>query len=200
MSRKAPKITKEELELKIKTWIYKNTTEKPTYKLWDCQVIRYLGNDHSQVSKDLSKIIFDFENATYSSEFMSSDLQGYNTLDNGFTFLGCSAGGDWEYPIFFIIYWDGKSLRGYIPEDGNTFNPITRTAFGSEEERDPIPQIEHKHLAILASMLPRRSMTEDLIPLLTDPDALETLHEYADECDMHEDKIIADIKARIQIV
>lgn len=51
-------------------------------------------------------------------------------MDNGFTFLGCAAGGDWEYPVHFAIYYDGKSLRGYVPRYCNSYNLKTKQAFG----------------------------------------------------------------------
>lgn len=59
---------------------------------------------------------------------------GFDTSNSGLPFLGFLAGGDWELPLFFIVYYDGKSLRGYIPEDGNTYNHKTNTAYGSEME------------------------------------------------------------------
>ncbi len=39
-------------------------------------------------------------------------------------------------PIFFIIYWDGKALRGYIPLDGNPWNTTTKQAYGNNNEDD----------------------------------------------------------------
>lgn len=38
--------------------------------------------------------------------------------------------------MYFIIYWDGEKLRGYIPEDGNPWNTATREAYGNNEEQD----------------------------------------------------------------
>lgn len=90
--------------------------------------------------KDLSKVSFSTENFEC---FLDKDgdtfgykLGGLQTLDNGFTFLGCAAGGDWEQPVFFIIYWDGSKLRGYIPTEGNVWNKKYKTAYGSEQERE----------------------------------------------------------------
>ncbi|HEY4514599.1 MAG TPA: hypothetical protein VJJ22_00345 [Candidatus Paceibacterota bacterium] len=52
--------------------------------------------------------------------------------------IGCYAHGDWEYPVFFIIYLDadGKTLRSYLPKKGNVFNPKKKSAFGNNEEDD----------------------------------------------------------------
>lgn len=87
--------------------------------------------------KDLMKVQFDFENfEVEEGHFGPKGLMGYHTLSNGFTFLGCCAGGDWEVPVFFIIYWDGKKLRAYIPTDGNPWNTDMGTAYGSEDWHD----------------------------------------------------------------
>jgi hypothetical protein len=83
------------------------------------------------VAKDL-KVRFDFENWYYTAEpGLEDPLIGYCTLGNGLTFLGCSAGGDWEYPVWFCIYWDGKKLRAYVPTEGNPFNTTTKQAYGT---------------------------------------------------------------------
>ena len=94
------------------------------------------------VEKDLSEIYFSSENKFTSKDITPTidtstpNLLGINTLENGLTFLGCMAGGDWEYPLFFIIYFDGKDLRGYVPCYGNPVNLDFKCAFGSENECD----------------------------------------------------------------
>ncbi len=91
------------------------------------------------VEKDLDKVTFDTENVTDIDgdyKFGPEKLIGYHTLPNGMTFLGVAAGGDWEIPVFFIIYWDGKQLRGYIPEKGNLWNTTTKGAYGNDDEAD----------------------------------------------------------------
>ena len=105
----------------------------------------------AKVRKDLQKVNFDTENTT-SPDFDIPDwiyavdetyrigpaenLIGYHTLDNDFTFLGAASGGDWQIPVFFIIYFDGKVLRGYVPEFGNPWNTDTNTAYGDDEVKD----------------------------------------------------------------
>ena len=56
------------------------------------------------------------------------DLQ---TID-GITFCGVITGGDWEWPLYEILYWDGTRIRPYIPIRGNLVNPYVPCAFGSE--------------------------------------------------------------------
>lgn len=79
-----------------------------------------------KLGKDL-KVGFDYENF---------EIVGYKTLANGLTYLECYAGGDWEHPVTFIIYWDGKKLRGYVPMEGNPWNTDTKQAYGNDEEAD----------------------------------------------------------------
>jgi hypothetical protein len=57
-------------------------------------------------------------------------LYGINTIGD-LTFCGMVSGGDWEHPVFFIVYWDGKKLRAYIPSEGNPYNQKTMQAIGN---------------------------------------------------------------------
>lgn len=93
-----------------------------------------------QVDKDLSKVKFDFENfeSYYQPNYdMDPELMGFQNWAAK-PFLGCYAGGDWEFPIYFIIYHDGANLRGFIPENGNFYNHIEMTAFGNNDDSDEI--------------------------------------------------------------
>jgi len=49
--------------------------------------------------------------------------------------VGCFGGGDWEYPLFFVVFLDanGQTLRSYVPKEGNTWNYDTASAFGNGE-------------------------------------------------------------------
>lgn len=75
-----------------------------------------------QIEKDLDKCQFDCENVTE---------EGYCTFDNGFTFFALTCGGDWEFPVFIILYYSGKELRAYIPDKGNPWNKTTKMAYGN---------------------------------------------------------------------
>jgi hypothetical protein len=90
-----------------------------------------------QIEVDLKKVNFDEENLEWEEgEGYSGtgSITGFHTLPNGLTYLGISAGGDWEVPLFYILYYDGLKLRGYIPTDGNHWNTDTKTAYGSEDD------------------------------------------------------------------
>jgi hypothetical protein len=97
-------------------------------------------------AKDL-KVSFDFENSFVTDgDPGPTGMNGFHTLENGFTFCGVSAGGDWEDPVFFVVYWDGKDLRAYIPKLGNLWNQKLKTAYGNNEESDKIDQEKRKDL------------------------------------------------------
>lgn len=105
----------------------------------DSDLMAVIAYNNLQVKIDMSNIDFDLENLSAESPTLytyagdqGSDLCGFHTLPNDFTFCGAVAGGDWEYPLFFIIYYDGTSLRAYIPIKGNMVNCDTLSAFGSE--------------------------------------------------------------------
>lgn len=90
---------------------------------------------------DLCKIDFSLENMTLDpsepyGDFtadMARDWLGAQAIDN-LSFIGCMGGGDWEDPVAFIIYWDGKAFRGYVPTEGNSFDLASKAAIGSAPE------------------------------------------------------------------
>jgi hypothetical protein len=104
---------------------------------YGCELSRFLTKLTPLIQKDLSKVKFDTENVIYEEDnpFRAEGL-GFRTLLNNLTVLGVKAGGDWENPVYFIIYWDGDNLRGYIPKDGNPYNSDTKEAYGNNEESD----------------------------------------------------------------
>jgi len=136
--RNAVKITKDQLkeliheyvekyseqmaEAKADGFYYKNNMEPEDYLM---EVLRV-----APISKDV-KYEFDDENYNYEGKYAS-----YTTLDNGLTYFGFWAGGDWEYGVFGIVYYDGKQLRAYIPTRGNMVNTKTKAALGDGDEED----------------------------------------------------------------
>lgn len=124
MSRHFEPITVDELKKKIEACRI------------DDEWVEY-GRLTSTVENDLDKVRFDCENTTDETyTFGPKELLGYQRLSNGMSYLGICAGGDWESPVFFCIYWDGKKLRGYIPEKGNLWNTDTKQAYGNDDEAD----------------------------------------------------------------
>lgn len=86
----------------------------------------YLVKD--KLRKDL-KVEFGFENF----DMVGGKYMGYASVGD-FTFLGLTACDDSEYPVYFIIYWDGKKLRGYVPTDGNPWDTTLKKAYGHNVE------------------------------------------------------------------
>lgn len=87
----------------------------------------------TKIQKDLSKVQFDSENYD-PCDVAPHTSDGYLVLDNGLTVFGVISGGDWEWPLYYIIYFDGKHLRGYVPKDGNPWNTTTKTAYGNGDD------------------------------------------------------------------
>lgn len=97
-----------------------------------------------RVLGDLSKIEVSFENVeSFDSEESYSHLPGLECLDgyemlgsgdSSFPVLWCAGGGDWEYPIVFVLYMGQKGeLRAYIPKDGNAYNHKEKSAYGNND-------------------------------------------------------------------
>lgn len=98
----------------------------------------------NKVLGDLSKIDVSFENVEgFDSEDAYTNLPGLECLDgyemlgtgdSAFPVLWCAGGGDWEYPLVFVLYMGQKGeLRAYIPEDGNVYNHKEKSAYGNNE-------------------------------------------------------------------
>lgn len=83
------------------------------------------------------KVRFDFENfAASAADGGPPALMGPVMLGHGLVFWGMCSGGDWETPVFWIVYFDGRKLRAYIPTDGNCWNTATHAAYGNDDEAD----------------------------------------------------------------
>jgi len=101
-------------------------------------VVLNLIHYNEKIVSDL-KVRFDTENfecAEGEGYNGTETLTGFRITTTGLRFLGCSAGGDWEVPVFFIIYWDGSRLRAYVPTAGNTWNTDTKMAYGNDARAD----------------------------------------------------------------
>lgn len=100
----------------------------------------------AQIEKDLSKIEFDRENFTRFDDTDEDSFGcypvGYKYLENDLHVFFVNSGGDWEYPICFIFYWDGKQIRAYIPKNGNVYNHAEKCAYGSDSD----PYHDHEEL------------------------------------------------------
>jgi hypothetical protein len=103
-------------------------------------------DSHPIIEKDLAKLDFDMENwaignahpdyTKYPSDYggFNGYPCGYEVLPSGLPVLFVNAGGDWEFPICFCIYWDGSRMRAYIPKEGNVYNRKSKAAYGNEDD------------------------------------------------------------------
>ena len=141
MSRYFVKISQDELKAKIEKALQSHEDFEaddeedggPGLHNMNCSLylLKYLT---PQIEKDLKKCEFDTENVEIAGGDFYGVKLGLQTLSNGFTFLGIVSGGDWEKPIFWIIYFDGSKLRAYIPDNGNVWNKKMKSAFGNYSE------------------------------------------------------------------
>ena len=79
------------------------------------------------------KVQFDLENV---GSYGPKEITGVHVTRSGLVFKGIMAGGDWELPVFWMVYWDGRALRAYVPTDGNLYNTDTMQAYGNDPEAD----------------------------------------------------------------
>lgn len=95
-------------------------------------------NRDNEKSKYAAKLYKDIWGGKY--KFDSENVDAYGGIKmskKGFPYIQCDAGGDWECPVCFFVYFDGSYFRGYIPLKGNAINRNNNTAFqgsGDEEE------------------------------------------------------------------
>ena len=92
-----------------------------------------------RIAKDILKVNFDFENFTSfdDKEGFSDYPVVYRELKPGFHVFFANAGGDWEFPVCFLLYWGSSGhLRGYTPKKGNVWNKKEKCAYDDGEEHD----------------------------------------------------------------
>lgn len=121
-------ITPEQLQKKIISLAGK-FEERDQQTFTDVGEIKFLHLLSPRIRKDLAKVHFRGEKVSASEAFRvpngvepDKSLLGFHTLKNGLSYLGVNIASVSEVPIFFIIYWDGRALRAYIPLQGNPWN------------------------------------------------------------------------------
>ena len=86
----------------------------------------------------LLNIEFDLENTYWKTDeggfhgFPYDELLGLQNI-SGQDFLGLQAGGDWEYPVYFVYYERDEKAYLYVPVRGNMYNHSANTAYSEEE-------------------------------------------------------------------
>lgn len=148
MSRKAVTMSQEDFETLVLTWA-NGLTKQGDYQTFDSPqeeaesereygrmyvIDMYVHNalmecmeQENKVFKDITKIQVDFENC--GCDINGDDPCGFWTTSAGIPTLGCYVGGDWEDPVFFVLYPEtANTIRAYVPKDGNTWNIKTKIA------------------------------------------------------------------------
>jgi len=75
-----------------------------------------------RVRADWTVVEFSPENVT---------VVGERTTTGDVPYVVMLAGGIRETPVACVMYFDGQELRGYVPKDGNSYNLMTKSAFGN---------------------------------------------------------------------
>lgn len=92
-------------------------------------------NRENEDSKYAAKLYKDIWGGKYKFDSENVNCRGGIKMSSkGFPYLLCDAGGDWECPVCFFIYFDGKHFRGYIPLKGNAINTKENSAFGDGDD------------------------------------------------------------------
>lgn len=139
MARYYSKISKEEFLQKIKELMRSSNDDDYEERETDEDLYPY--ELPKVIEKDLAKVRFDYENhSTFNEEqYPDSYPTGHRELLPDFHVFFAWAGGDWEYPVGFIFYFNDNKLRAYVPKDGNVWNKKEKCAYGSEEDSEPTP-------------------------------------------------------------
>jgi hypothetical protein len=138
------------------------------------------------IEKDLGKVDFDTENV-----MMGSDLNVKSqVLPNGLAVIPVQCGGDWEFPVAFVIYWDGTELRAYMPPNGNFWNRMTCKAYGNAHEDWKHPEKESEDDLDCKKWygMPYQGKASERIVGVTDVGELDW------------DLMFADVQKRIEVV
>lgn len=95
-------------------------------------------NRDNEKSKYASALYDDIWNGKYKFDTENVDARGGIKMSKkGFPYIQCAAGGDWESPVCFFVYFDGNKFRGYVPLKGNAINRNEKHAFsGGGNEPD----------------------------------------------------------------
>lgn len=99
------------------------------------------------VADVLGRISFDLENCFFDWPPELEGVLGWQTTSDGKPFLGAYAGGDWEHPLVFIVWWSDVEEQPlvYVPRQGNVVNWSRGAAYYSKDNEpdewgEPAPQ------------------------------------------------------------
>lgn len=131
MPRYAPKMTNQDLRQKLIELALTNDYVEDYDEDFDPANPDMTSVVHMLLEENLPTVVKDWSKIDFSTENM--DVIGEKMTAGGIPYLEIRAGGDWESALICILYFDGKTFRGYVPRAGNTYNHKTKSAFGNHE-------------------------------------------------------------------
>ena len=127
--RQAPAISEKEYLDKLTDFVeqYKEEYDDTSGSVWGpaLKIIRRMYMDKKSenwIKKDFKGIHFNWENY---------DIVGDVRTTKGIPYQLFNAHGDWEIPVYFMVYYDGKRIRVYVPTVGNTWRQDLKQALGN---------------------------------------------------------------------
>lgn len=121
---------------------YPTFLQKYEEEILSCNGAYDLLDKYKDLAIDLAKVQFGWENYSINAITEYPDRSGikkFLVYPDSFYAVLCWAGGDWEYPVDFLIYLDPKNKwRGYIPKKGNSWNYNTKKALGNDDTEDVV--------------------------------------------------------------
>ena len=127
--RQAPAISEKEYLDKLTDFVeqYKEEYDDTSGAIWGpaLKIIRRMYTDKKSenwIKKDFKGIRFNWENY---------DIVGDVRTTKGIPYQLFNAHGDWEIPVYFMVYYDGKRIRVYVPTVGNTWRHDLKQALGN---------------------------------------------------------------------
>lgn len=156
-------------------------------------VLEKILHECESVFIDMKTIQVDSENITctmdntFGDDVVGTPMLGLQTINNDYTFFGFEIGGDWEYPLFAIIYYDGEKIRAYIPNCGNVVNLDFNCALGSElgvsrEEESKFKKMTEIYSKVFAENPKRGIFYTDI---LEDGEQLEACYQMKYDLDVN---------------
>ena len=151
--RQAPAISEKEFLDRLTDFVeqYKEDYDDRSGAVWGTaiKIIRRMYTDKKSenwIKKDFKGIKFDWENY---------DIVGDVRTTKGIPYQLFNAHGDWEIPVYFMVYYDGKKIRVYVPTVGNTWRQDLKQALGNvyKAQRDIKSDDEYVYEELLKDKL-----------------------------------------------